>query len=79
MSTHQKNSKDVGEIFSQYIIKMQSLQIFQNDNYNIKTHVCHEIAYLIAKDVAKCLNYTNPQKAIRDHVYEEDEKKMSEL
>ena len=58
---------------------MQSLQIFENDNYNIKTHVSHEIAYLNAKDVAKALNYTNPQKAIRDHVYEEDKKKLSEI
>ena len=35
--------------------------------------------YFCAKDVANALGYTNPRKAIRDHVFEEDRLKLEDL
>ena len=58
---------------------MQSLQIFENDTFNVKTHVYNDIPYFCAKDVAKALNYKNPARSIRDHVFEEDRLKVKDL
>ena len=58
---------------------MQSLQIFNNGVWNVKTHVCNEVPYFNGKDVATALGYTNQRKAIRDHVFEEDRPKLQDL
>ena len=58
---------------------MQSLQVFTNGAWNVRTHVSNEVPYFNGKDVAKALEYTNPQKAIRDHVFEEDRPKLQDL
>ena len=58
---------------------MQSLQIFEKGTYNVKTYVYNETAYFSAKDVAKSLDYKNPAKAVRDHVFEEDRLKFKDL
>lgn len=52
---------------------MQELQIFKNKELGeIRTILIDNQPYFVGKDVAETLGYTNPQKAIRDHVDEED-------
>lgn len=52
---------------------MSELQIFKNAEFgSIRTIVINDEPYFVGKDVAEILGYTNPQKAIRDHVDEED-------
>jgi prophage antirepressor-like protein len=52
---------------------MQALQIFTEGSWSIRTQVSHETPYFNGKDIAKALGYTkNPQKAFRDHTFEED-------
>lgn len=52
---------------------MHELQIFNSDEFGlVRTLVIENTPYFIAKDVAELLGYTNTQKAIRDHVDEED-------
>lgn len=52
---------------------MSNLQIFKNEELGeIRTVMIDDKPYFVGKDVAKTLGYTNPQKAIRDHVDEED-------
>ena len=58
---------------------MQSLQVFNNGAWNVRTHVCNEVAYFNAKDVAKALEYKNPREAVRDHVFPEDRSKLQDL
>ena len=58
---------------------MQSLQIFTKGGWNIRTHVSNEIAYFNGRDIAKSLGYSNHQKAIRDHVFEEDRSKLQDI
>ena len=58
---------------------MQSLQIFENDSWNVRTCISNEVAYFCAKDVAKALDYKNPREAIRDHVFEDDRLKLEDL
>ena len=48
-------------------------QIFKNEEFGqIRTCTVEGETYFVGKDVASALGYTNPQKAIRDHVDEED-------
>ena len=48
-------------------------QIFKNEEFGqIRTYTVNGETYFVGKDVASALGYTNPQKAIRDHVDEED-------
>ena len=48
-------------------------QIFKNEEFGqIRTCTVNGETYFVGKDVASALGYTNPQKAIRDHVDEED-------
>ena len=52
---------------------MQNLQIFESDVFGaIRTTQIDEQIYFVGKDVAEALGYTNPRKAIADHVDEED-------
>lgn len=52
---------------------MNELQIFKNQEFGtIRTTGINGEPYFVGKDVAEALGYTNPQKAIRDHVDEED-------
>ena len=48
-------------------------QIFKNAEFGqIRTCMVNGETYFVGKDVASALRYTNPQKAIRDHIDEED-------
>lgn len=52
---------------------MSELQIFNNAEFgSIRTLMLNDEPYFVGKDVAEILGYTNPQKAIRDHIDEED-------
>lgn len=49
-----------------------SLKIFEYGKQQVRTVEKDGEAWFVAKDVAEALAYTNPQKAIRDHVESED-------
>lgn len=52
---------------------MGELQIFKNEEFgSIRTIVIDNEPWIVGKDAALILGYSNPQKAIRDHVDEED-------
>ncbi|HCX3193312.1 TPA: phage antirepressor KilAC domain-containing protein [Staphylococcus aureus] len=51
---------------------MQALQTFNFEELPVRRIEIDEEPYFIGSDVAKILGYTNPQKAIRDHVDSED-------
>ena len=52
---------------------MAEMQIFNNAEFGeIRTTTINGEPWLVGKDVAAALGYTNPQKALRDHVYEDD-------
>jgi len=52
---------------------MTNLQIFQNAEFgSVRTIAINGEPWFIGKDVAEILGYTNPQKALRDHVDAED-------
>lgn len=52
---------------------MNDLQIFNNEEFGqIRTVTIDNEPWFVGKDVAIALGYTNPQKAVRDHVLEED-------
>ena len=58
---------------------MNEIQIFQNKNFGqIRTIIINDEVWFVGKDVAETLGYSNPQKAIRDHIDEED-KTLNEL
>ena len=47
---------------------MQELKIFENENFGaIRTVEVEGNTLLCAADVARCLGYTNPRKAVNDH------------
>lgn len=49
------------------------LKVFTNDQFgSVRTVMIDGTPYFVGKDVAEILGYSNPQKAIRDHVDEED-------
>ena len=57
---------------------MNELKIFNNEEFgSVRSVMIDNEPWLVGKDVAVALGYENPQKAIRDHVFEED-KKMGE-
>lgn len=57
---------------------MNQLQIFNNEEFgSVRSTMIDNKPWFVGKDVAVALGYENPQKAIRDHVFEED-KKMGE-
>lgn len=51
---------------------MNELQIFNFEDNEVRTQVVDGEPWFIGKDVADILGYTNPSKAIRDHVDDED-------
>ena len=51
---------------------MQNMQTFNFEELPVRTLTPDEEPYFVGSDVAKILGYTNPQKAIRDHVDFED-------
>ena len=52
---------------------MNEMMVFNNPEFGSVRTVCIEgEPWLVVKDVALILKYTNPQKAIRDHVDSED-------
>ena len=52
---------------------MNNLQIFNNEKFgSSRTVEVNNEPYFVGKDVADIIGYSNPQKAIRDHVDEED-------
>lgn len=52
---------------------MKEIQIFKNEQFGeIRAVEIDGEGWLVGKDVAEILGYTNPQKAIRDHIDEED-------
>ncbi len=58
---------------------MNDLKVFQNEEFDtVRTLTIDGEPYFVGKDVADILGYTNPQKAIRNHVDDED-KGVNEL
>ena len=57
-----------------------AIQIFKNPAFGEVRTLTREdkSVWFVGKDVANILGYTNPLKAIRDHVFEED-KGMNEM
>lgn len=54
---------------------MNDLMIFENKKFGkVRTVEINNEPWFVGKDVAEALGFTNPQKAIRDHVEEEDKK-----
>lgn len=54
---------------------MADVQIFEHEQFGkVRVVVINGITYFVGKDVAQALGYTNPQKALRDHVDDEDKK-----
>ena len=52
---------------------MNELTVFQNQEFGrLRTADIKDEVWFVGKDVARALGYTNPQKAIRDHVDDED-------
>ncbi|MGN1043530.1 MAG: phage antirepressor [Acutalibacteraceae bacterium] len=52
---------------------MNNLEVFKNEEFGeVRTITIDDEPYFVGKDVALILGYTNPQKALRDHVDEED-------
>ncbi|NFR85714.1 hypothetical protein FDE85_02725 [Clostridium botulinum] len=58
---------------------MEELQIFKNEQFGeVRTLVIENKPYFVGKDVSIALGYANPQKAVRDHV-DEDDRGMNEM
>lgn len=52
---------------------MSELQVFNNAEFgSVRSLMVNGEPYFVAKDIAEILGYANPQKAVRDHVDEED-------
>lgn len=52
---------------------MDGIEVFKNEEFGeVRTRVINDVPMFVGKDVAMSLGYTNPMKAIRDHVDEED-------
>ena len=52
---------------------MNELQVFKNAEFgSVRTTIINGEVFFVGKDVAEILGYSNPQKALRDHVDDED-------
>ena len=51
---------------------MNQLQIFNFNNNEVRTVLIDNEPYFVGKDVAEVLGYSNPRKALKDHIDEED-------
>ena len=58
-----------------------AIQVFRADQqlFEVGTLTVNQMAWFKGKEVANCLSYTNPQKALRDHVDDEDKTTYKEL
>lgn len=57
---------------------MNDIKIFENPEFgSVRTIEVNDEPYFVGKDVAEILGYSNPQKAIRDHV-DDDDKTLNE-
>lgn len=57
---------------------MEELQIFSNAEFgDVRTLVLNNEPWFVGKDVAEVLGYSNPQKAVRDHI-DDDDKTLNE-
>ena len=57
---------------------MNELQIFNHPDFGeVRTVTINDEPWLVGKDVAQALGYQNPQKALRDHV-DDDEKTVND-
>lgn len=57
---------------------MNELKVFENPEFgSVRTVSLDDVPYFSGKDIAEILGYSNPQKAIRDHV-DEDDKTLNE-
>ena len=60
-------------------ISSTGLQIFNNDEFgSVRVVMVDDEPWFVGKDVAEALKYTNPLKAVRDHV-DDDDKGMNDL
>lgn len=58
---------------------MNEIKVFENTEFGqVRTIEINNEPWLVGKDIADILGYSNPQKAIRDHVDEED-KTLNEM
>ena len=56
---------------------MSELQIFQNAEFgSVRTTTVNGEIMFVGKDVAEILGYSNPRKAIIDHIDEEDKEEV---
>lgn len=53
---------------------MNELQLFNFEGNEVRTLKIDEEPLFVGKDVAEILGYSNPRKALKDHVDEEDKK-----
>lgn len=51
---------------------MNDLQLFKFKNKDVRTLQIDGEPWFVGKDIAQILDYTNPSKAIRDHIADED-------
>jgi prophage antirepressor-like protein len=51
---------------------MNELQIFNFEGKDIRTVIVDNQPWFVGKDLADVLGYSNPQKALRDHIDDED-------
>lgn len=52
---------------------MNNIQVFNNEELGcIRTVMINDQPWFVGKDIAVALGYSNPQKAIRDHIDVED-------
>ena len=52
---------------------MKELEVFQNAEFgSVRTVTIGGVPYFVGKDVTEILGYTNPSKALTDHVDNED-------
>ncbi|MGH2161840.1 BRO-N domain-containing protein, partial [Enterococcus faecalis] len=52
---------------------MTEMQIFKSSEFGeVRTIEINGVPYFVGKDVAGILGYSNPLKALRDHVDDED-------
>lgn len=51
---------------------MNDLQLFKFENKDVRTLQIDGEPWFVGKDIAQILDYTNPSKAIRDHIADED-------
>lgn len=55
------------------LVRNQNVQIFKHEEFGeVRTLQINGEPWFVGKDIAERLGYSNPQKAIRDHVDEED-------